>query len=41
MIAQGRMFGLNQPVILHLFDLPNMEKSLSGLKMEVFDEHLA
>lgn len=37
MIAQGYMFGKNQPVILHLFDIPPMADALRGLKMEVFD----
>ncbi len=37
MIAQGRMFGQNQSVILHLFDLPQNEGSLKGVSMELFD----
>jgi len=37
MIAQGRMFGDNQPVILHLFDIPAMEQGLKGVEMEIFD----
>lgn len=37
MIAQGRMFGPYQKVILHLLDLPVMEKSLQGVKMEIDD----
>jgi len=37
MIAQGRMFGSNQSVILHLFDLPQNEGSLKGVSMELFD----
>jgi malate dehydrogenase len=36
MIAQGRMFG-DQPVILHLFDLPSNQNSLKGLTMELTD----
>jgi malate dehydrogenase len=36
-IAQGSMFGPDQPVILHLFDIPPMADALNGLKMEVFD----
>lgn len=36
MIAQGRMFG-DQPLILHLFDLPNNLNGLKGLSMELFD----
>ena len=37
MIAQGRLLGADQPVILHLFDLPMMKDALKGLKMEVMD----
>jgi malate dehydrogenase len=37
MISQGRMFGPNQPVILHLFDLPNNVGGLKGLSMELTD----
>lgn len=37
MIAQGRMFGPYQKVILHLLDLPAMEKTLGGVKMELDD----
>lgn len=37
MIAQGRMFGPYQKVIIHLLDLPVMEKSLEGVKMEIDD----
>lgn len=37
MIAQGRMFGPYQKLIIHLLDLPAMEKSLEGVKMEIDD----
>lgn len=37
MIAQGYMFGKNQGVILHLFDLPTNEKKVNGVAMELFD----
>lgn len=37
MISQGRMFGANQPVILHLFDLPNNLGRLNGLGLELTD----
>jgi len=37
MISQGRMFGPNTPVILHLFDLPQMDDALKGLQMELTD----
>ena len=35
MIAQGRMFGSKQPVILHLYDLPIVEQVLKGVEMEI------
>lgn len=37
MIAQGRMFGSEQPVILHLYDLPMVEQLLKGVAMELND----
>jgi malate dehydrogenase len=37
MISQGRMFGPSIQVILHLFDLPQMEDSLKGVRMELTD----
>lgn len=37
MIAQGYMFGQDQGVILHLFDLPNNEGKIQGVAMELFD----
>jgi len=37
MIGQGRMFGPDQGVILHLFDIPLKEKELKGLAMELDD----
>lgn len=37
MIAQGRMFGPYQKVILHLLDLPTMNKAIEGVKMELDD----
>jgi malate dehydrogenase len=37
MIAQGRMFGQNQNIILHLFDLPQAAGALKGISMELFD----
>lgn len=37
MIAQGYMFGPNQGVILHLFDLPNNQEKINGVAMELFD----
>ena len=36
-IAQGRMFGPYQKVILHLIELPNAEGPLKGLAMELQD----
>lgn len=37
MIAQGRMFGPHQKVILHLIELPFAQKALDGLVMELND----
>lgn len=37
MIAQGRMFGPYQKVILQLLDLPPMAKALEGVRMEIDD----
>ena len=37
MIAQGRMFGPQQRVILHLIELPFAQKALDGLVMELQD----
>jgi malate/lactate dehydrogenase len=37
MIAQGRMFGPYQRVILHLIELPFAQKALDGLVMELND----
>jgi len=37
MISQGRMFGPSIQVILHLFDLPQMEDTLKGVQMELTD----
>lgn len=36
MIAQGRMIN-DQPIILHLFDLPQFESNLEGVKCELID----
>jgi len=37
MIAKGDMFGPNQPVILHLLDIPQMDTVLSGVVIEIED----
>ncbi|CAH8491301.1 unnamed protein product [Heterobilharzia americana] len=37
MVARGDMFGPQQEVILHLFDIEAMVESLKGLKMELQD----
>lgn len=37
MIAQGRMFGPTQRVILHLIELPFAQKALDGLVSELQD----
>ena len=36
-IASGELLGKDQPVILHLIDLPVMEDKLKGVKMELDD----
>jgi len=36
-IASGEMLGKDQPVILNLIDLPQMEEKLLGVKMELQD----
>lgn len=37
MIARGIMLGPDQPVILHMLDIPPAAESLSGVKMELID----
>ncbi|KAE9619151.1 hypothetical protein Lal_00047894 [Lupinus albus] len=37
MIARGVMLGADQPVILHLLDIPPAAESLNGVKMELVD----
>lgn len=36
-IANGEMLGPDQPIILHLIDLPNFQQGLQGIKMELTD----
>lgn len=36
-IASGELLGKDQPVILHLVDLPMMEEKMKGVKMELDD----
>jgi len=36
-IARGVVFGHDQPIILHLLDIPFMEKALNGVLLEVED----
>jgi malate/lactate dehydrogenase len=36
-IASGQFLGPNQRIILHLIDLPMMEKALTGVKAELLD----
>ena len=36
-IAHGDMLGYDQPVILHLIDIPQAQKALSGVAMELGD----
>lgn len=37
MIARGVMLGADQPVILHLLDIPPAVEALNGVKMELID----
>ncbi|WOH08578.1 hypothetical protein DCAR_0728021 [Daucus carota subsp. sativus] len=37
MIARGVMFGPDQPVILHMLDIPPAAEALNGVKMELVD----
>lgn len=37
MIARGVMFGPDQPVILHMLDIPPAAEALDGVKMELVD----
>jgi malate/lactate dehydrogenase len=37
MIAQGRMFGPNQPIDLTLLEVPQAEQALKGVMMELKD----
>jgi len=37
MIARGIMLGPDQPVILHMLDIPPAAESLNGVKMELVD----
>merc|ERR1712063_38866 len=37
MIARGEMFGRDQPVILHLLDIPPCEQALGGVVLELED----
>ncbi|KAI3840772.1 hypothetical protein MKX03_006508 [Papaver bracteatum] len=37
MIARGVMLGANQPVILHMLDIPPAAEALNGVKMELVD----
>lgn len=37
MIARGVMLGADQPIILHMLDIPPATESLNGVKMELID----
>lgn len=37
MIARGVMLGVDQPVILHMLDIPPAAEALNGVKMELVD----
>lgn len=40
MIARGLMLGPDQPVILHMLDIPPAAEALNGVKMELIDAAL-
>ena len=40
MIARGAMLGSDQPVILHMLDIPPAAEALNGVKMELIDAAL-
>ncbi|TVU01406.1 hypothetical protein EJB05_53119 [Eragrostis curvula] len=40
MIARGQMLGPDQPVVLHMLDLPRMADALNGVRMELVDAAL-
>jgi hypothetical protein len=37
MIARGVVLGADQPVILHMLDIPPAAEALNGVKMELVD----
>lgn len=37
MVARGVMMGPDQPVILHMLDIPFAAEALNGVKMELID----
>jgi hypothetical protein len=37
MVARGVMLGPDQPVILHMLDIPPAAEALNGVKMELVD----
>lgn len=37
MVARGAMLGADQPVILHLLDIPPAAGALEGVRMELVD----
>lgn len=37
MIARGVMLGPDQPVILHMLDIPPAAEALNGVRMELVD----
>ena len=37
MVARGVMLGPDQPVILHLLDIPPAAQALEGVQMEISD----
>lgn len=39
-VSRGTMLGPDQPIILHLLDIPPASQSLDGVKMELIDAAL-
>lgn len=40
MIARGLMLGPDQPVVLHMLDIPRSAETLNGVRMELIDAAL-
>jgi malate dehydrogenase len=40
LIARGQMLGSDQPVAIHMLDIPSCSEALRSLKMELIDSAL-